>query len=659
MINDKEEWRLDPSMRLKVRGDTFFLPSSDGSVYFRNNIGSFRMEGSSIDQWIEKLMPVFNGEHSMFDLTEGLPEQYQKRVYEIAETLFVNGYVRDVSQDQPHQLDQSVLKKYASQIEFLDSFEGSGAYRFQLFRQSSVLAIGSGSFFVSLIRSLLESGMTQIHMLVTNPEITNRERISELAEHARLVDRDVKLDEIVWQKDREIDWRSVVQPFDAVLFVSDEENVPQLKDLQGICKTENKVLLPAMILKQAGIAGPLIQPDSDADWESAWRRLHQHAIDKESQHHSVSATAEAMLANVIVFEWLKTATEVAASALKNKLFVLDLETLEGNWHGFLPHPLVSGHLTGKRIENLNWLLERETEEKPPTGLITYFSQLTSSETGIFHHWEEGELRQLPLSQCRVQAVDPLSAGPAELLPEIICNGINHEEARREAGLAGIESYLSRMTDLLMKPELEGNSNPDESRPNEFVGVGAGEAIAEGIGRALQKCLTVELERMLEEREPSVHLANLNQVDDERSRYYISALTTLQGAPAIGFGEAVSGFPVLWVGTKDSWYGAVDLNLTKALRRSLQQALLDIQNNTAFETENAIRRSSVSVIDTAIEDLSIPASDSLAHRETLQSALTILQSNHKQILVYDLTVETFLKEELAGAFGVSLKEEDEK
>ncbi|OBZ16968.1 putative thiazole-containing bacteriocin maturation protein [Bacillus sp. FJAT-26390] len=650
---------MDPSMRLKVRGDTFFLPSSDGSVYFRNNIGSFRMEGSTIDQWIEKLMPVFNGEHSMFELTEGLPEQYQKHVYEIAETLYANGYVRDVSKDVPHQLQESVLKKYASQIEFLDSFEGSGAYRFQRFRQSSVLAVGSGPFLVSLIRSLLESGLTQIQMLDTNPESTNRERISELAEHARQVDGDVKLDEIVWQKDREIDWQSVVQPFDAVLLVSGEGGMPRLKALQAICKAENKVLLPAVILKQAGIAGPLIQPDSDVDFESAWRRLHQHAVEKESRHHVVSATAEAMLANVIVFEWLKTATEVAASALKNKLFLLNLETLEGGWHAFLPHPLAGSRPAGERIENLNLLLERKTEEKLPTGLITYFSGLTSSETGILHEWEEGELRQLPLSQCRAQAVDPLSAGPAEVLPAIIRNGINHEEARREAGLAGIEAYLSRMTDVLLNTEREGSGDLDGSRPNEFVGVGAGETIAEGIGRALQTCLTAELEKMFEASEPSVHLTNVSQVDDERSRYYINALTTMQGAPAIGFGEALSGFPVVWVGTRDRWYGAVDFNRTRALRRSLQQALLDIQNQAAFETENAIRKSSVSVIGASIEDFSVPASDTVAHREILQAALALLQKNRKRIVVYDLTVETFLKEELAGAFGVSLREEDER
>lgn len=138
---------LIPSMRLKVKRDTFFLPDPNKGVYFRNNISSFRMEGSTIVQWIEKLLPMFNGDHTLKDLTDGLPDQYRNRVFEIAEVLYQNGFVRDVSQDRPHQLSDPVIRKYASQIEFLDSLADSGAYRFQVYRQLKALVIGSGSFF--------------------------------------------------------------------------------------------------------------------------------------------------------------------------------------------------------------------------------------------------------------------------------------------------------------------------------------------------------------------------------------------------------------------------------------------------------------------------------------------------------------------------------
>ena len=39
-----------------------------------------------------------------------------------------------------------------------------------------------------------------------------------------------------------------------------------------------------------------------------------------------------------------------------------------------------------------------------------------------------------------------------------------------------------------------------------------------------------------------------------------------------------------------------------------------------------------------------------------SAIQILERNHKRLLVFDLAFEPFLKEGLAGVFGVLLREE---
>jgi putative thiazole-containing bacteriocin maturation protein len=650
---------MNPSTRLKVKGDTFFLPNPDGGVYFRNNVGSFRMEGSTIDQWIEKLIPVFNGEHTMEDLTDGLPDLYRERVYEIAEVLHVNGFVRDVSQDRPHQLPDGILQKFSSQIEFLDSFGGSGAYRLQLYRQSKVLAVGSGSFFVSLIKSLLESGLPQFRMLITDSESTNRQRLWELVENARKTDPEVEVKEVSLPKEGRMDWRTVVQPFNLILHVSQESGVRELRALHTVCREEKKVLLPAMFMQQAGLAGPLVHPDSDGCLESAWRRLHHSALSKDPQLHTISSTAEAMLANVIVFETLKTVTEVTVSELKNKLFLLNLETLEGSWHTFLPHPLVNGYPAVEWIENFEMELEGNPRKRETDGLIPYFSRLTSMETGVFHIWNEGDLKQLPLSQCRIQAADPLSEGPSVLLPEIVCNGLKHDEARREAGLAGIEAYVSRMAGMLVTtlPVHSGPGSSVEKQSLEFIGVGAGETVAEGVCRGLQKCLAEELRRRLETRNPSVNRVQLSTVEDKRCRYYLSVLTTMQGEPVIGLGEEVTGFPVVWIGTNGCWYGGVDLNLTMALRKALQQALLKAQNKETYVVKQALEITSVKEGEDTPQSISIPECEESGDEKALQTALQMLKRSRKRLLVVDLASEPFLKEELAGAFGVVLREEE--
>ncbi|MFM1652986.1 putative thiazole-containing bacteriocin maturation protein [Brevibacillus sp. B_LB10_24] len=639
---------LSPSSRLKVKGDTFFLPDPDGGVYFRNNTGSVRIEGRAIDQWIEILMPMFNGEHTMEDLTDGLSDQHRERVYEIAEMLYENGFARDVSQDRPHQLAAEVLSKYASQIEFLDHFVGSGAYRFQNYRQTEVLAVGSGPFFTSLVAALLESGLPKLHVLITDSLPTNRVRLDELAAHARKTDPEVSLEEVTLSNGGMSAWQEAVDPFESILYVSQQGDVEELRMLQAVCREKGKVLLPAMFLKQAGLAGPLVHPDSERCFESAWRRIHQSAVCKDPQLHAYSPTAGAMLANVIVFELFKTVAGAAESEGQNQFFLLDLETLEGSWHSFLPHPLITGLPTAKRIENLEQKLKEGWDSEEPGELLPFFSRLTSPISGVFHVWEQGDLKQLPLAQCRVQAADPLSEGPAKLLPDMICTGLTHEEAMREAGLAGIEMYWSQMADLLV---------PVRGESRECIGIGAGETIAEGVCRGLQSCLAEELRKRTAGQKPSVFRVHLDEVEDERCRFYLQALNTLIGETAICLGEEVSGFPVVWAGAGGRWWGSAGLNVTIALRKALQQGLFWGQNQVA--PAELLEVSDVLPDEKGPQSLAIPAYDAGDYRELLYSSMQVLKQVRRRLEVLELTLEPFMKEQLAGVFGVLLREEESR
>jgi putative thiazole-containing bacteriocin maturation protein len=635
---------LAPAARLKVKGDTFFLPVPNDGVYFRNNIGTFRMEGEMIDRWIEKLIPMFNGEYTLADLTDGLSNSHRDRVYEIADVLHQKGFVRDVSQDRSHHLTNGIIQKYAAQIAFLDSFGDSGAYRFQCYRQAGVLAIGSGPFFVALVSALMESGLPKLNMLITDSAPTNRQRLTELAEQARRTDPEVLVEEITLQKEEASGWREAVQPFQWILYVSQEGEVEELRLLQAVCKAEKKVFLPAMCLHQTGMAGPVVHAESEGCWESAWRRVHESAVYKDPELHIFSSTARAMLANVIVFELFKTVT--GESELRNSCFLLDLETLEGSWHPFMPHPLIRGCASAQRVQVSNLWLDGSSDRSASNILLPFFNQLTSAKTGILHIWEEGDLRQLPLSQCRVQTVDPLSEGPAGLLPEQVCTGLTHEEARREAGLTGIEAYVSRLAGVLVQTK-------------EIVGVGVGETAAEGVIRGLQANLAEQLAMQHKIRKQPIIRVQLSKIEDERCRFYLQALTAMRGAPMIGLGEEVSGFPVVWVGTGDYWYGSAGLNMTMALQKALKAALHKVQNNFDCRAAHVLEASSVHLGKEVAVDFVIPTNEGTAQPKVLREALQILKMNGKQLFVVDLAVEPFLKEGLEGVFGVLLQEEESK
>jgi putative thiazole-containing bacteriocin maturation protein len=256
------------------------------------------------------------------------------------------------------------------------------------------------------------------------------------------------------------------------------------------------------------------------------------------------------------------------------------------------------------------------------------------------------LRQIPLSQCRVQAVDPISEGPAGLLPVLVCAGLTHEEARREAGLNGIEAYVSRLAGVHIHTK-------------EIVGIGVGETAAEGVLRGLQANLAEQLALQQKVRTQPVIRVQLSKVEDERCRFYLQALTSMKGAPMIGLGEEVSGFPVIWVGTGDNWYGSAGLNRTMALQQVLKAALHKVQNHSEYRAAHVLEASSVHVGKGAVVDLVIPSSEGIALPKVLREALQILKGNGKQLFVVDLAVEPFLKEGLEGVFGVLLQEEESK
>ena len=613
---------LTASARLKVNRDTWFLPDPNGGAYFRNNSGSFRIKGSSIAQWIEKLLPMFNGEHSLEDLTKGLQAPYRKRVYEIGETLYKNGFVRDVSRDHPHKLESSVLKTYEAQIEFIESFADSGAYRFQLSRQTKILAAGTGSFLTKLVRSLIDSGFSRIRAIVTD---ASGHALDELAEISEQTESGLEIGFAETQH-----WREAVRSADWVLYVSDRGFTDDLHDLQTFCLEENKGFIPGICLKQVGLAGPVFQQHGDSRFEAAWRRLHRSALHEDRTLGTFPLAGKDMLANVIVFELMKAAAELEPLSKKNQVYLLDLATLEGGWHAFLPHPDFSyGKDSAELICDLEAKLSEHPGKETESRLFQCFTELTSPVTGIFHLWEEKHLPQLPLAQCFVQTADPLSSGPAELLPETISVGLTHQEARREAGLTGIEMYASRLT---------------RSYPNsgDFA-IAAGETLAEGVLRGLEKCLEHRLRERIKSGKEMISLVQLDGIEDRHSAFYLKALTVLYGKPEIGLGKNIEGFPVAWAGIRGRWYGSSGLNITLALRKALERALTD---------KDPLKGADV-LLEPGELKLAIPVSAAL--QKTLLS--TLKNNRGLQLYVYELPVEPFLKEKLAGIYCVQLRKEE--
>jgi putative thiazole-containing bacteriocin maturation protein len=230
------------------------------------------------------------------------------------------------------------------------------------------------------------------------------------------------------------------------------------------------------------------------------------------------------------------------------------------------------------------------------------------------------------------------------MPELVCNGFTHEEARREAGLTGIEAYVSRLDGALVDIDLK---HP--------IAIGVGETVAEAVARGLQASLAGKLAVKCAAEKPTVTPVQLGLVEDDRCRFYLQALTRMRGAPIIGMGEKVSGLPVVWVGSRDRWYGCVGLNTTIALRKALQAALLRVQNQSDCRATQTVEVSSVLQGKGALPRLVLPPSGGIVQPAVLREAVHVLKRNDRHLWIADMAIEPFLKELPGAVIGVVLRE----
>lgn len=506
-------------------------------------------------------------------------------------------------------------------------------------QEESVLAIGSGPILLSLSESWIDSGLSNFSAIITSSQPTDTMKLTKRWEHALRYDPDASLNIHVAAADGDLDWRAVVRPYSLILYVSQNGDLMELRKIEQACMAEKKLMLPAVVISGMGLVGPLLFPDGSGRWDSAWRRIHS-TVFSEDQPEFISTTVVSLLSDLLVHEGRKVARGEEQLECRGQCYILHPVTLTGSWHPIHSHPLVSAYEAIRPVKNIQLALETSHEPTDPYEWFSWFTQLTSDVTGIFYVWEEADLIQLPLAQCLVQPVDPLSAGPARLMPVIVRNGLTHEEARRESGLAGLEAYAAR----LMPRLLSGLC----SYQHERIGIGVGFSVAEAVGRGLRACLTNELDKRSLSDGRSVTRLKCTQIEDVRCRFYLQAISIMDGEPLIAAGEPLFGFPVVWVYSDSSWYGSVDMNFTLALRQSLQKALEKTDRVASFVAVWNGHKP---------QDIAISSSAETILASLVLSANQTLKQNNKHLEVLDMRSESFLGEEPLKIYGVMLGEEE--
>ncbi len=463
------------TMRPKLKGDTFYLPTGDG-VFLRNNQSSYKIKGQAMYRWIERLAPYLDGQHTLAELVDGLDEERQAMVTQLITTLQSNHFLKDVSQDLPHTLSPLELETYAPEIAFIDSFRDSAALRFERFRTHQVLVIGSGLTLTATAHACLKSGLRQVAVMTMaecqTPARRHQDELQPALYEIAIPD---------WNNEAEV--RAALQPFDTILHVSDRPMLARAQMLNKYCITHGKTLFQALIVADHAWIGPLVRPDSVGCWECAWRRLQGNRANMAVEFPAyafqdqparplsrfIAPPTAALIANQLSFELLKYVTEAGPLETQQRLVEIDLETLYSQPHPFLPHPLCTACQQAiPRTEAAFLAAVRQLEQGEPLEQDLFSKQVIpcfETRLGLFSALNEDDFTQLPLVACKAVVSNPMPQENLRAPQALLGIGNNLSTARRHAALQACELYASSLVDRRRLPagDLRQKSLPPVDR----------------------------------------------------------------------------------------------------------------------------------------------------------------------------------------------------
>lgn len=573
----------------------------------------------------------------------------------------INDAAPDTQRKLSPVLPEQVRERYQSQIDYLEHCTEEGTQRFLQCREACVLLIGSGTMLTALVKACIESGLTRLHLGIIMEAEVERERsaLNEALQRTRTIDPSAVIRVFEIHKPEWEDWKIDMTVYRGVIYGESYESIPRLRSVMQICLSHHLLLIPVIWSRGMGIAGPFLHEKASFNWFSTMSRVHQSACGYASDGMLTNETA-ALIANVAVFGLTHILTGVQPLEPIAKYYLLRQETMEGQWHTI--HPFLQ-ELEKININPIPWLKTDLEHEAPHRSESVSFGQLfdycekhTSSINGLFHRWEEDTLSQLPLSQCMVETVDPLSLGPVKQLSKQICCGFTHEEARREAAFSGFEMLTTRMIEEA-SPEANGSAG---------AGISRVEALFRGLQKELQQLLIQSMGRQI-----FIERVTMDSITDKACRFYYQSIIAMQGEPVIGLERNRLGLPVIWIQEKPGWYGTMGLRLAQALHDALKQTLQRIQlkqhdtddraeqNNDSYHTPGSCIVGGEHVY--AIGQFNISSGTTLDESENhrLHTAIHTLEQHHVSVRTAELSAMERSAEMPIKLAWVQLQKEEEE
>ncbi|MFD5569508.1 hypothetical protein [Streptomyces cadmiisoli] len=465
--------------------------------------------------WIERLSHLLDGKHTLTQLTAGLQGDRKAFVQELVQRLAEEGFVKDRDADRPHGLSEEEIHTYAAEIGFIDAYRDSAAARFEAFRDTRTLLVGSGPLLGAATAAALQIGLRSVNIAVDPGVETDLAALASAAGAAP----GAAVSPAMRRVSATDDPAAVVSGYGLVLTVAaDPVHVGPVR-WDRACRDAG---IPVGHLVPRGdeiwICAPATTGAHTTQWEDCWLRLRDQegswavegtgeghpgtagmwagtgatarrggqsglvgAAADNGGHHSdegrddvndgralspwLSGPAGSIAANHLVFAAFSSLTGVDEPVDDARLTAIDLVTLETSTHRCTPHPAARAARAPEDEESFARHITRLQEG--PALTPAAFSQvavaLFDQRTGLAADLDEQDLPQLPLHLCAARVADP-AAGATGLRrdrPSVLGWGHDLPSARTATARAALEVYA----DLAVDPRrfITSDAMPDGVR----------------------------------------------------------------------------------------------------------------------------------------------------------------------------------------------------
>jgi len=385
----------------KIKDSCFVIPT-DKYVLVRGK-GIFKVEGESLREFIEVLLPLLDKGHTLREILNILHEYCEEDIVKALTLLNNEGILEDASTKTPKNLSRNELKHFQSNLVYFSRFSENKYESQSNLRKAKVAIFGAGVLAWSIASSLVSSGVNRV-LLLDNKKVKTRfkDKTKVGKNNNRITTKSLV---------KKIDYAEISQlsgKYDLLVCAPDYYN-PSLFDLVNKTCLHNSIpWIPVYHMEEEGFIGPLTVSKEGPCFNCFQIRLLNNSEHLEEDKvfndylfknghnikHNIPHFYAEVLSRFTVLEIINFLSKVKTSSTVGNVFIQNFETFSGGLHPVMKVPSclfcnkkpseTQSIITLKLEEQNTWseLLNTDSTNSDNTTLIEEMEKLVDEKTGI-------------------------------------------------------------------------------------------------------------------------------------------------------------------------------------------------------------------------------------------------------------------------------------